>query len=71
VTSPDVPADVVVKLRPPEAKNKVPSSREDSLVTEVVVSVLNEWGTVGRFGNKTGSVVAVLSKKLSFPEEIV
>ena len=51
VTCAGIPADVVVKIGPPEAEEEVTSGRIDSFVTETIVSVSDEAEAVWGFGD--------------------
>ena len=63
VTSFDKPANILVEIRPPEAKEEVAARSEDTLVAEVVVSVLDQLGALSWLRNELCATV------LTFPEE--
>jgi hypothetical protein len=69
VTRLTVPTDVFVKVRPPEAKQKVIRGRESTFVSELVVGVGNESKTVGRVRDELNSAVAMFPKELLIHEE--
>ena len=51
VTCAGIPADIFVKIGPPEAKEEVTGGRIDSFVTETIVRASNEAEAVWGFGD--------------------
>ena len=64
LTTSNIPANILVHLRPPESNKKISGGRVKSFVTKCVVSILNKLQTFRGEGNKLRGIVLSSTKKL-------
>ena len=61
-----VPLDVIIQKRPPESDENIPSRCENTFVSEVVVSILDNRKTIGGLGNLLSTAILTLSEHSLF-----
>ena len=71
VTGPDEPSDVFVEVRPPETNEEVVGCREDTFVSKMIMSVLNEMKAFRGLRDQLELSIANLPKHLAINHEVV
>ena len=71
VTGPDKPSDVFIEVRPPEMNEEVVGCREDTFVSKMIMSILNEMKAFKGLRDQLGLSVTNLPKHLAINHEVV